>query len=715
MASTGFQQSLSDPTIPAAAKQSSIGSTRAPAHASTAAQIAVGLSNFIGPVAELIKESGDDSLTRGMVERFTALQTARDQGTSAAEVDLRRNTYIDSLRSENPTKLDIINKVTQDFYGFNPRHVQAAAESKLTLQYETLGRQLLGEGAEYTREDYITKGAATTKAAKEMESEILANNLVTAGRQATAAEKEVKTSETVDIMTDFVVTSGKEALNSFLPDLTALSSNVGSSQEAKLVDDMMDRTVNTVNTWANTAIITVKDRLFSGAAVYANVDKASVLKGITDQVNEMKTNYLQSLSDAKKNGYLVDMGETLKTFVAKSQLTAWEAMPVVMGVTAALGPRIAQGFFQDLNVTRKLAPTVVKGLHKALDAFNNTPSATLEQRKGAFQLTLETKLALSSGKVTVLAMDTQPERQKALEYHARIYTDYRDDQNKGPRKSADGTERFPSKQLAVQSAQEDMVVTALDPTVTTAKSMREVTKFIDHNWVNSLDAFKDSHKSSLIAKGSQTLLVREFSHEQNNVRGYVVFNKLTGKYESNAAHIKLLDDDLQERMEEQGQPSGPSGPGGIPTLTQSKTSGKVFAKKQGGIIQDSIDNLNANLDKQWMFRNYSPAMTKATSQEQWAEAMHTTSALYGSMPYAEGQRATKDIEKVLQSPAGEVLKENQLVFERQAAKIAGKLSSAEKGVRTGAAFLDIEKVREEPFGEETDKKPVVIRYKRTKK
>jgi hypothetical protein len=713
MASTSFQQSLSDPTIPSAVKRNLAGSASAPAHASPAAQIAVGLSKFIGPITALIEEVGDDNLAKSMIEKFSALQTARDQGSSVGEIDLRRNTYIDRLRSDNPTKLDIINKITTEFYGFNPRHVQAAAESKLTLAQETLGRQLLGEG-EFTREDYITKGAWAQYSAKKMEADIRKNNLIKSGIQATAAEKELKTNETADKMTHFSLLVGEEALNTLTIDLANLTSNVGDPNEDKIIDDMMDRTINTVNAWSNTTINTVRERLFSGHPAYDNVDKSSVLKQVTESVTQMKTEYISSLTDAKKNGYLADMGETIKMFEARAQITAIHAMPIVMGLTSALGPRIAQGFFLDLSVTKQLAPDVVQGIKDTIQAFKGDTRGTLEQRRGALLLTLQSKISLSSGKTKVLDMKTQEERQEALKHHAKVYVRDRDDTTKGPRKSADGSELFPNRHMAVQSAQEDMIVTALDPTVTTAKSMREVTKFIDSNWARTLEDYKDVHKAELIAKGSQTLLVREFSHEQSNVRGWANFNKQTGKYEANQSLLNLKDADSAEGLT--GSPTEQARAmqimrKGVASLTRGKKAylGEKAKKTKIAEVQASIDNLNANLGKQWLFRKYSPAMTKATSLEQWSEAMHSTSALYGRIPYVKGQSASKGIEKVLQTPEGEAFKENKLVFETQAANIAGRLSSAEKSIRDRSIYF--EEV-EEPGDEVTDE-PRTLQWKGT--
>jgi hypothetical protein len=354
-------------------------------------------------------------------------------------------------------------------------------------------------------------------------------------------------------------------------------------------------------------------------------------------------------------------------------------MRFVSAITAALGERVSAPFFT-LEVVKSLGGTVKKELFGLVNAFKAKQGTgpSLEGGRAALALSLQHRIDLSTGKTKALDMNTPEERKEAVAHQAAVYKSF----NSG---SDDvdvqrDIDKYKEMNGTVVNAMRDLVVTAAHPKVTTLNTVRQLTKVLDANFVKNLSIVgrRAGPDAEQIGDVATMALAKEHSLELVELNGKIVFNKNTGRYESNGvreAAIKKLAETREDLISE----------GGAVSRGFFRNNMKRAEDEEMGDFNISLDNLNANLEKQWLFRSFSPAMSKANTKHLWFEAVNAFNVL-NRVPLKAGQKETPGVVKLMQDEEVARIKGVADEFTRAASTTSGLISKAEKGLTDKSIF-----------------------------
>lgn len=642
---------------------------------STLTQVAGAVSQLAPLALGLWNKSQTDDLQKGLSEQLLNISEARQNGDiTAGEAESRFRQTVLQTKQANPDYLDEINAISMKAIGRNPVAEAEQSNRDRVLAAEQLGA-ILSHGTGASAEDNVELGMTEQKRLKDAErrAAALASNVAaTKVRQTNFENSMIELSG-----------ASHQRLSPILGDILQASAMVNTAEGNMALTKAFNQFDATLSGIENATMSAATERLNLDA--YKGIDGAAALKTLSETMKLSHDNMRKSLSHASENGYTKQLSDQVKLFEQHASISFAQAAPLIYGTTKALGPDVARALFTPETI-QGMAPQMIKELNK----YARTFSPVEEETTGETVNRMDAVLDILKGKGGVSQLNNPTDRGAILGTLGKVVTASVNKVGSHPQEEGDLT----SEGAFLNGASELMYVAATI-NVTSKDNMGRVTDIITPRYVAQIDKVKDRNKADSLADTSVNVLFKEYklltteaadvttgtgeqTIEYDKTLGKVVLRKLSAADVTGRVEIDRL-----RRVT------------GTPTQADYwQAIGKSLPRQQA-----LVDRINANVSKQWAFKQYAPAMGEAKSVNRWSEVLHQTNTK--SIPYVKGQQPSTGLYQIL-----EVGKKSQEEGQTHMSQLGKTLS----GVTTNLAKINTEVATGTLFG---NKKPQEPNKKRT--
>jgi hypothetical protein len=597
---------------------SATGGYAAPAKPSAFASIASAVVELAPLGMALYKKSQTDDLQADLSSKLLKISEARTQGANPAEVETRYRQTIAEYKQRNPQYLDEINAISMKTIGRNPVAEGEQASRDVVLQAQKLG-EVKNFGLGSSEEKNISDGmnimnitsAAESRAkaltAGNAGNELIRNNLLGAafklGDEASGQVQGI-TSTLVEASSMANTPEGAIQVNQALSNLTQVATT-----SKRLEYEAMMR-------------IAVKE--------HPGVDLSKLSADLKTQIDTRWAGTLDAVKYAQENGYMKTMSDKLKMLTDSTGVSIHELAPKLSAAMKILGPRATDLLFTTESL-RNSAQLFQGEMANVLSAFSSVDAESPTDTRSR----LDNVLGILGGKYVVDDLKDPTGRSKVLGDLGKVLNDVVSNPN------TVGTHR----EQAGLNAMGNLFGVASSINVTTENNISKVTSFVTPESVKMLQNAKDQDKADRVADTVVNTLYKERQIILKEAVGdgkLIEFNKDTGKYQLQMVPIAEVYGNRNRNT-------------GI-SITSKAVDGKVWTaanlQRDQKTYQGYVDKLNANVEKQWMLSQYSPAMQKAKNPIRWAEVLHQTDV--SNVPYVKGQTPSTGLADIIQKSTPEI-------------------------------------------------------------
>lgn len=622
-------------------------------------QIAGAVSQLAPLALGLWNKSQTDDLQKGLSEQLLNISEARQNGDiTAGEAETRFRQTVLQTKQANPEYLDEINAISMKTIGRNPVAEAEQSNRDQVLAAESLGG-MLNFGLGKTSEENIEDGMVAIKSLRDakMATAALTKEAAAAGRQEVLFQNAI------------IGISGKAnaQLNPLMGDLLRASSMVNSVDGAIQTKQALTK-FDTVLSNVRTATLELAMSQLEDPA-FAGINRASALTSITKYIDDSQSSMKQAVKSASENGYMKLLSDKVTMLKNTTDIDVAEAAPLIYGLSQSFGSDVAAAFLTPETVS-SLGPDIIKQLGKVTTKFQQVDGETQEQGINR----LDAVVNVLEGKITVEELNNPADRAAILGDLGKAVVAI---SNNPTPNYVDKEGR--TREEAFLNASGNLAGVAASIDITSTSNIKKVTDIFTSNYVDTLSKATNKAKADTIADTSVNVLFKESKLLLNEAAksGMLEFDKTTGKVQLKSISLEDLTSEQRKGLKGQSQDQ-------IWTASGMRRS----------YYQGLVTSINRNVEKQYSFKEFSPAMQNSGSLNRYAEAIHQTGTR--GVPYVKGQEPSSGL--------GAILSKNKEELEARTSAVGKVLKTS----LTSLARIDAEIVTGNFFGKkkkEEDKNP----------